>query len=138
MYLYLSLPEQRIFCSWSLIVISLSPVIIYHYQQFDQLIHITCSGVAHPRLVESLRSDSKTSYMDQIKIDICFGCLSFDIDTTTAIKYDTVSLKMNPTTLQREYLNVDSWKMHTCLSSVGNVQQNRWQLECKYMQMHTF
>ena len=78
----------------------MSPVIIYHYQRFDQLIHITCSGVAHPRLVESLRSDSDTSYMDQIEIDVCFGCLGFDIDTITAIKYDTVSLKMNPARVQ--------------------------------------
>ena len=38
--------------------------------------------------------------MDQIKIDVCFGCLGFDIDTSTAIKYGTVSLKMNPARVQ--------------------------------------
>ena len=38
--------------------------------------------------------------MDQVKVYLCFGCLGFDIDTTTAIKYDTVSLKMNPARVQ--------------------------------------
>ena len=43
--------------------------------------------------------------MDQIKIDVCFGCVGFEIDTTTAIQYETVSLKMNPARVQIYEMN---------------------------------